>query len=1186
MTHILPSQYDWGLVALSVAIAVCASYTALDLAGRVTGAKGHSRTLWLAGGATAFGLGIWAMHYIGMLAFKLPIPVSYNVPMVAFSLLAAIAASLVALVVVSRQNLGNGYLAGGSVIMGGGIAGMHYSGMMAMQLAARPVYNPLLVALSVLIAVVVAGAALYLTFRLRHNDQSPVWLRLAAAAIMGLAIASMHYTGMAAVSFQHAPMNAPANLSVSVSSVGVVGIATLTFAVLALSLIASMADRVFSRQKQTLDAEQARWRLLIDANFDGIFDSNRLTGEVFYSPRWQAILGYGPNELEPKIEAWRRLIYPEDKDRVLAALEEHYRTRQGPVEMEYRLRHKDGSWRWVVARAHAIWDEQGRAIRLVGSHSDISARKESEEKVRSSERRYHELFENSPIPNWIYRIGDLRIIDVNQAAIDTYGWTHEEFLTLSVADIRLPGEAQAVEDALADCAANFRRMKPIRHRRNNRSEIWVGLSSYEIDVGGCRARLIQANDITARIEAEQQIQRAYDQLENLVRQRTAELEEKKAQWHGLVEALPQFVWTTTPDGACNYISKQWSEYSGAPVEELLGYGWLKMVHPDDHARIQAYWQAAAGTDRREDMEYRIRAKDGSYRWFMSRGRAVRATEGGPIIEWLGTSTDIDDQKRGSERLEAAVAERTAELGEALVRAEQATRAKSEFLAVMSHEIRTPMNGVIGMAHLLADTSLNAEQRGYLNTIRSSGTALLAIINEVLDFSKIEAGKLTLESSEFELRNILDESLRLVSANASAKGLRLSVEVEEAVPSIVVGDAGRLRQVLLNLLSNAVKFTERGGVSLHVSREAFEEAAVRMRFLVRDSGIGISAEQQSGLFEAFTQADTSTTRRFGGTGLGLSIAKRLVELMDGTIGLTSELGQGSTFWFTVRLALGALRAGDAPWQSRVLQPAGNSASLKDRFADAQARILLADDNITNQQVALGILKTMGLRADAVADGSEVLAALEGIPYDLIFMDVRMPNMDGLEATRRIRAAETAARKNRLPIIAMTAGAMDGDREKCLEAGMDDYITKPVDPREMAESLQNWLPKGKAVEADAPAVFDMPTLLSRLMGDKNLVKRVVDGFLSDMPRQLEALAKFVEAGSAAAIEDQAHRIKGAAANVGAEAMRAVALEMEQAGESGAVEIAQARMPDLTAQFIRLKDAIANSRHAEMKSEVSSR
>jgi PAS domain-containing protein len=258
---------------------------------------------------------------------------------VAFSLLAAIAASLVALVVVSRQNLGNGYLAGGSVIMGGGIAGMHYSGMMAMQLAARPVYNPLLVALSVLIAVVVAGAALYLTFRLRHNDQSPVWLRLAAAAIMGLAIASMHYTGMAAVSFQHAPMNAPANLSVSVSSVGVVGIATLTFAVLALSLIASMADRVFSRQKQTLDAEQARWRLLIDANFDGIFDSNRLTGEVFYSPRWQAILGYGPNELEPKIEAWRRLIYPEDKDRVLAALEEPSARRDGvpPAAQGWKL---------------------------------------------------------------------------------------------------------------------------------------------------------------------------------------------------------------------------------------------------------------------------------------------------------------------------------------------------------------------------------------------------------------------------------------------------------------------------------------------------------------------------------------------------------------------------------------------------------------------------------------------------------------------------------------------------------------------------------------------------------------------------------------------------------------------------------------------------------------------------------
>jgi CheY-like chemotaxis protein len=389
-----------------------------------------------------------------------------------------------------------------------------------------------------------------------------------------------------------------------------------------------------------------------------------------------------------------------------------------------------------------------------------------------------------------------------------------------------------------------------------------------------------------------------------------------------------------------------------------------------------------------------------------------------------------------------------------------------------------------MTGLLLDTPLNQEQREYAETIRSSGDALLALINDILDFSKIEAGKLSLETIDFDLRTVVEEVLELLAAQASAKGIELALLLPASVPTWVAGDPGRLRQILMNLVANGVKFTDTGEISVRITCALEDEEIALLRFEVADTGIGIAPEAQAHLFEAFSQAEISTTRKYGGTGLGLAICQRLTEMLGGEIGVDSTPGLGSTFWFTVHLKKSAAplptyrAAASKPSGIRLLYTAhqtpkpsaleplhtraaprplvsGTPPRLGEAPPEVRANVLLAEDNVVNQRVAVRLLEKLGCRVHTVASGSEALAALAHADYDVVLMDCQMPDMDGYTATTAIRARE-AATGTHIPIIAMTANAMQGDRDRCLQAGMDDYVSKPVKSEQLLEMLKKWTP----------------------------------------------------------------------------------------------------------------------------------
>jgi len=920
----------------------------------------------------------------------------------------------------------------------------------------------------------------------------------------------------------------------------------------------------------------------------------------------------------------------------------------------------DGRVTWVSTTRMPRRDEEGRIVGTFGISRDITETKRAEEALRQGEERFRSLIEATAAIVW-------NTPESGEFEAEQTGWS--EFTGQTFEQLKGWGWLDAVHP---DDRENTARVWLAAFASNSLYQVEHRLRRHD---GEYRHMLVRAVPI---LNKEGGIREWVGVHTDIDSERRAEAAVREAEERArlLLESSGDGIYGINMQGVCTFVNMAAAEMLGYPAEDVRGQNVHLLIHhtrPDGSpypvAECPIYQTFRIGKGCRVDDEVLWR-RDGTAFPTEYASYPIRGSDGeiqGAVVNF----TDITERKR---------VER--ELVRAHEAAQAATRAKSEFLANMSHEIRTPLNGIVGMTELTLDTELTAEQREYLGMVKVSADHLLNVINDILDFSKIEAGKLDLDLVDFDLRDTLDDTVATLAMRAHKKGLELADHVAADVPDCLAGDPHRLRQVLVNLLGNAIKFTEKGEVVLRVEVQKQTEEAAWLRFAISDTGIGITPEQHQRLFRAFTQADTSTSRKYGGTGLGLAISARLVEMMGGTIELESELGRGSTFHFTLRLgrargpstqpksgelaqvhglpvlvvddnatnrlilqemltkwgmkpmlveggrealeALDKARGSGSPFalvlldammpemdgftlaerirqdadlvgailmmlssanrredaarctelhvssyltkpirQSTLLDaimtavgpslsPEGRAASPSRQADGGHARplrLLLAEDIAVNQRLAVSVLEKRGHQVVVVGNGREALSALDKQSFDAVLMDVQMPEMDGFEATAAIRARESAVGAH-TPIIAMTAHAMKGDRERCLAQGMDSYVSKPLKPQELFEVLDHLVPEIVADQAKpdssaGPPAFDLAAALNHVDGDEELIKELAGLFLDDCPRRMEEIHQAILGRDASRLCFSAHALRGSVANIGASAATEAAARLEIAG-----------------------------------------
>lgn len=882
----LPTRYNLWLVALSLLVAIFTSCLALQIAGLAREASERwLRWVALATGSCAMGGGIWAMHFVGMLAFSVCSTIQYALLPTLLSMLPAVAASLIALHLLSQPKINGKQLLISGVLVGSGIGTMHYSGMAAIRMTPLLRYDPFWFAVSILLAVLLSTLSLWIRFGLDNKKIGKGGMTLLSGGVMGVAIAGMHYFGMEAARFIgtrdpafRSPFEDNAGLAVAIA-ITVLMLGNIVF-------VCNVLLRYRPLYQRTLSNE-LKLQATFNTSLDGIITFDEKGGILSANPAVERLFGWKVEELLGKnINLLMPEPYHSKHDRFLADY------------METQI------------------------AKLIGQEREEMALKK----------------DGSQFP-----------------------------IRLSIGKVLLPEQV-----------------------------IYVGFIS----------------DISARHRIQQ------------------ELEERESQFRTLIDNIPgvafrshfQEPWKTI------FINENIEKLCGWPAKSFLDgrIQLLDIVHPDDKERVRETIRYALDQHQLYVVEYRLLGLNQEECWVLESARGVYDDDGALLLI-DGVILDISEKKAAEFALI-----------EAKNRALSAVKSKSAFLANMSHEIRTPMNAIIGYTDLLQDTELDDKQKGMLKTVNHSAKSLLGLLNDVLDTAKLEQNALELEEAPFSLREVAEQVIDILQLSASKKGISLQLKYPDIIQQTFIGDAFRVRQILMNLVGNAIKFTVQGGVWLTVL--STEENVV---VIIRDSGIGMSQDTLAKLFEPFSQADASTTRRFGGTGLGTTIALQLTQKMGGRIEVQSALNKGSVFQVYLPLrpapldALPCLEPQDAKPMPAPPSP---------------LNILVADDDLINLDIVTLLLKKHGHRIYTASNGKKVINAWQHHDIDLILMDVQMPVMDGITACKFIRQVHADSDKRATPIIALTAGAFQEDREAAMAAGMDGFMTKPIDVVRLQDEIE--------------------------------------------------------------------------------------------------------------------------------------
>jgi two-component system sensor histidine kinase/response regulator len=1026
--------------------------------------------------------------------------------------------------------------------------------------------------------------------------------------------------------------------------------------------------------RRAAEGAQRMLAAIVESSHDGILSHTPEGTITSWNRGAELIFGYAADEIVGQMVSI--LMSPELHESFCAIMESLGKG-GACLQLEESAIRKNGGTIDVALSMSPMRDASGQVTSIAVIVRDITAHKQDQAALRDSEEQFRTVFEHGPVGISLVAF-DGRFLRVNAALCQTLGYSEQELLAARWQDFTQPDDLEGSQRLLAVLleghlpSVDFE--KSYKHKNGTVVPVRIKISTVKGTHSAPYCFIVHTEDIGE------------------ARQARIALEASEERYRLLFERNLAGVLRTTLRGRVLECNLAACLIFGTSVEDTIGSNAIDLYYsPEDRERTLAALQARKALT---NHEVRLRNRDGKPVWVIANYNLV--DEGADKVIEI-TIVDITDRKQAEERQR-----------EATEIAERATLAKSAFLANMSHEIRTPMNGILGMSALLLEGELNSRQRQHAESVRDSAEALLDVLNDVLDFSKMEAHKLTLENSAFNLRNVVEGVADLMAVTAQEKKLELLCSIDPDVPTLLLGDASRLRQILLNLAGNAVKFTTTGEVSIRVKLET-PGVAGAIRFEVSDTGIGVPSDKRELLFQPFSQVDTSTSRNYGGTGLGLSIVRMLVDLMGGRLGCETESSKGSCFWFTVLLerqlgvdrsvpfslagcrilvvddnacsrslmlallmfwkatgeeaataeaALDRLRnaggdlfdailvdlempgmngeqlaariwqqaglahtplilltplsrsADTEYWRQRgfaghiskplksgelgtclasilgrepyPMRPVTVSPESQTNHLRARLRLLVVEDNKVNQEVALGILENLGYHADVVADGPGALSALSETDYDLVLMDCQMPGMDGYETTRQIRKSDTDVRNHDIPIVAATAYCMAGDREKCLAAGMNDYVTKPLRPEPLLQAIKKWtdnipsiilqavdLPNPAAPEA--ALAFDCEDFVDRLMGNRELAQRIVRGFVKGMPEQIALLAAAMTKRDAIQVRMVAHSIKGSAASIGGLQVRDAACIMERKAGAGDLVGATAALPELLASFERFQPAV---------------